>query len=532
MIQLTLFDHTFLEKQGNARALRVVSLPAYRGMITDRNGEPLAVSVPVKSIWINPKNFSINSQHVKELLTLLNENKKTLKHEIDKHNQKEFLYLKRNLSPDIANKILALKIKGVHAVDGYQRYYPQANIIAPVIGFTNIDDQGQEGMELLYNQWLNGTPGKELVVKDLYGHVVAIKGDVRSAKPGKNITLSIDSRSQYQAYRQLKKAVELRQAKSASMVVLDVKTGEVLVMANYPSYNPNSHDKKSTANYRNRAVTDVFEPGSTIKTFAVINALDSGKYQPNSIINTSPGWMYLDGKRVHDEINNGKIDITTILQRSSNMGVTKLTLSLPPDSLWQLLRKMGFGQRTDSAFPGESDGELPYLNPWPKITLATMSFGYGLSVTTLQLAGAYATIANNGIKLPITLLKNPQSQSHSGKQLIQPRVAHEILDMLQSVVTKNGTGRLAKIPGYKVSGKTGTVRIVGSHGYEKNHHNAIFVGMVPESNPRFVAAIIVRDPTKGSYYGGSVAAPIFSTVMAKILRDYNIAPDNINISNG
>jgi len=530
VIKLTLFDEAFLKAEGNARSLRVLPLPAYRGMIKDRFGKALAVSVPVESIWINPKEFSLKDSNIPKLLKLLNENKNTLTSKIDKYNKKEFLYLKRHISPEKAHKILALKIPGVHAKDTYERYYPEANVIAPVIGFTNIDDIGQEGVELEYNNWLEGKPGKEVVVKDLFGHVVSVKGIVKPAESGKDIQLSIDSRAQYQAYSQLKKTVKARHAKSASMVILDVKTGEVIAMANYPSYNPNQRPRHLNSNYRNRAVTDVFEPGSTIKTFSVINALESGKYQPNTIIDTSPGWMYLDGKRVGDEINNGKINITTILQRSSNIGVTKLTLSLPPESLWQLLHKMGFGERTDSAFPGESSGELPFFNEWPKFTLATMSFGYGLSVTSLQLASAYATIANHGIKKPISLLKTKNQKL--SKALIAPKVADDVMGMLESVVSDKGTGRKAQIPGYKVSGKTGTVRIVGPHGYEKNHHNAMFVGIVPASSPKFVGVVIVRDPLKGKYYGGSVAAPIFSHVMASVLRDYNVPPDNIKLQAG
>lgn len=529
MLQLTLFDRSFLEQQGNARAIRVLSLPAYRGMVTDRLGKPLAVSVPIYSIWVNPQQFSLKDPHISKLSKLLDMPKSKLSKSIDRHNKKEFLYLKRQVEPSLAKQILALKIPGLHAIQSYKRYYPQGAVMAPVIGFTNIDEQGQEGLELEYNSWLKGTAGKEVVVKDLYGHVVKVNGVIKQAQPGKDLMLSIDSSIQYQAYNALKKAVQTNNANSASMVILDVKTGEILAMANYPSYNPNIRPRKRSTNFKNRAVTDVFEPGSTIKTFAVMNALQSGKYQPNTMIDTSPGWFYLNGKRVGDEINHGKINITTILQVSSNVGVTKLTLSLAPDSLWQLLHNMGFGSVTDTMFPGEASGDLQYHDRWSQIGLATMSFGYGISVTTLQLARAYATVADYGIKKPVTLLKT--QNTNVGQQVVKAKIAGEVITMLESVVARKGTGTLAEIPGYKVAGKTGTVRLLGPHGYDKTRHNGIFVGMVPASSPKYVAAVIVRDPKK-LYYGGSIAAPVFSEVMASVLREYNIPPDNMTSKQG
>jgi cell division protein FtsI (penicillin-binding protein 3) len=529
MVQLTLYDRSFLEKQGNARSMRIIALPAFRGTIRDRFGEPLAMSVPMESIWVNPQAFSLTDPHLPELLSLIGEKKNTLITMLAHHDGKAFLYLKRQVSPALAEKILALKMPGVYASESYQREYPLGAMTAPIIGFTNIDNTGQEGIELAYDSWLEGAPGKEIVEKDLYGHVIAIKASISKAKPGKDLSLSIDNHAQYQAYNALKNAVIKNKAVSGSMVILDVNTGEILAMANYPAYNPNIRPKKRNDNYKNRVVTDVFEPGSTIKPFAVVNAIQSGKYHANSVIDTSPGYIYLDGKRVEDEHNLGVITLTDILAHSSNVGITKLTLSLPAQNLYHLLESVGFGSKTSINFPGESAGQLPYREHWSDFSLATLSFGYGLSVNTLQLAAAYAILAHRGVKIPVTLIKT--SAPLATEQIIEPKVAAELVSMLESVVSRHGTANLGKIDGYTVSGKTGTVRIVGAHGYELHRHNGIFVGMVPAGDPKFVAAVIIRDPQAGAYLGGSVAAPVFSEVMSNLLHEYNIPQDNMPENN-
>jgi cell division protein FtsI (penicillin-binding protein 3) len=528
VLQLMVFDRSFLQHQGDVRTMRVIPIPAHRGMILDRNHYPLAISTPVFSIWVNPQQFSFLDPNIPALASLLGENINQLHAHVNDKTKRDFVYLKRQVPPAIADKVKALKIPGVYFVQEYQRFYPDGEVTAPLLGFTNIDDQGQEGLELAYNSTLQGIPGKERVQKDLYGHVVAVEGLLAPAKPGQNIVLSIDHRIQYLAYSNLVQAIAENNAESGSVVVIDVKTGEILAMANAPSFNPNMRPKHRSSNYRNRAVTDVFEPGSTMKTFAAANALQSGKYKPDTLVDTSPGWMYLNGHRVQEDTgaNLGVIDVRTILQHSSNMGISRITLSLPPNSLYEMLHKVGFGQSTNSGFPGEVNGVLVKQPKWADIVLATLSFGYGVSVTTVQLAQAYAMLADSGVKHPVSLLK--LDGPPASERILNANVANELVDMLQSVVAKGGTATAASIPGYKVSGKTGTVRIIGPHGYELHHHIGIFAGIVPVSNPRLVAVVMIRNPQNKLYFGGDVSAPVFSKVMAGALRDLNIPPDNLN----
>lgn len=529
ILNLTIFDRSFLLKQGNARTVRVIDIPAHRGMIVDRHNTPLAISTPVYSVWVDPHRFSLQDPNVPALANLLDESIAEMQKPINDKSKQDFVYLKRQLAPSIADKIKALHIPGVYLQRSYERYYPEADVFAPLLGMTNIDDQGQEGLELAYNEYLQGIPGKERVLEDLYGHVVDVQGVLTPAKPGHNLVLSVDHRIQYLAYTILSQAVHDSNAESGSMVVMDVKTGEVLAMVSVPSYNPNIRPRHRGSNYKNTAVTDQFEPGSTIKTFAVANALQSGKYKPTTLVDTNPGWMILNGHRVQDENNLGVIDVTTILQRSSNMGITKLTLSLPPNSLFNLLHKVGFGQSTQSGFPGEATGHLIEPRKWSDIALATLSFGYGISVTTLQLAHAYSMIANQGIAHPVSLLKI--SQPGGSTPILAPKVANALINMLQSVIQKGGTATKARIPGYKVAGKTGTAWILGKHGYNQNEVNALFVGMVPASHPRIVAAIVIKDPQVKHHQGGDVSAPVFSAVMAGVLRDLNIPPDDLGVVN-
>ncbi|NNM60375.1 MAG: penicillin-binding protein 2 [Legionellales bacterium] len=525
IVYLTVYERTFLLKQGNARTVRVIDIPAHRGMILDRNHQPLAISTPVYSVWIDPHQFSLQDTQIPALANLLQESIKQIQATINDKSKSDFVYLKRQLSPDIADQIKALHIPGIYFQQNYKRYYPEADAVAPLLGMTNIDDQGQEGLELAYNNLLQGVPGKERVLVDLYGHVVAVQGIVQPARPGHNLILSIDHRIQYLAYSVLSKAVADNKAESGSIVIMDIKTGEILAMVNAPSYNPNTRPKYRNNNYRNLAVTDQFEPGSTMKTFAVANALDNGKYNANTMVDTNPGWMILNGHRVQDEENLGNINVTTILQRSSNMGITKLTLSMPPNSLWNLLHKEGFGQSTHSGFPGEALGSLVKPRKWSDIALATLSFGYGVSATMLQLTQAYAMIGNEGVKHPVSLLKIDKPSA--SEPVLKKKVAIELINIMQSVTAKGGSGFPARIPGYNVAGKTGTAWIMGAHGYERKHFNALFIGIVPASKPRIVAAIVIKDPQAGHHQGGQVAAPVFSEVMTAVLRDLNIPPDDL-----
>ena len=524
IIDLNVLNRHFLRGQGDARTLRVMAIPAYRGMITDRNGIPLAISTPVDSIWLDPQNLALDQPHLQLLAKELNIAPRFLQTKLAKNKNRGFIYLKRNIDPSAAASIKALNIRGVHLQHSYRRFYPEGEVTAHILGFTNIDDQGQEGMELAYNDWLHGVPGQKKVLKDRLGNIVEELQTIREPRPGHDLVLSLDKRIQYLAYRELKAGVKEFHADSGSAIVLDSQSGEVLAMANIPTFNPNNRLQVHDGRYRNRAMTDLFEPGSTIKPFSMASALASGKYQPHSVINTAPGWMIVEGKRITDDEHNlGVIDLTTVLQRSSNVGMSKITLSLPAVSLWNLLHAVGFGQVTSSGFPGERPGILVDRALKHPFALATMSFGYGISVTLLQLTQAYSVLASAGIKRPATLLH--LNEIPAGQQIIKPAVAKEILIMLESVLQKGGTAPLAKVRGYRVTGKTGTAHIVGSDGYLKNRYNSIFVGIAPASAPRLVVAIILHDPQGEQYYGGYTAGPIFSRIMTGALRISDVPPD-------
>ena len=526
MIDLTVLQKNFLLSQGNARAMRVENSPAFRGMITDRNGYPLAVSTSVFSIWANPEEAVKDYSKLKSVSQLLGMKPKTIKTLIQKNADKnrEFVYLKRGVPPEIAQKIKSLKMSGVYLQQDYRRYYPEGEVDAHVIGFTNVDDKGQEGLELIYNDWLSGKPGKKLVVKDRLGRDISELKTIEEQKPGNDLVLSINRRIQYLAYRELLDGVQKNKAKSGSVVVLDVKTGEVLAMVNQPSFNPNNHSSQRSEDYRNRAVTDIFEPGSTMKAFSVMSALDSGQYKPETVINTYPGWLRVGHNIVRDEHSKGPMTVTQILRISSNVGVTKMILTLPPDQLWGLLHRVGFGETTGIGFPGEQTGRLVKRNPWSPFALATLSFGYGMSVTALQLAQAYSIIANYGVKIPVSLLR--LDKPPVGKRVIDEPVSKQMLGLLETVVQKEGTGVSANILGFRVAGKTGTARMIGPHGYLKHNHEASFVGIAPASHPRLVVAVVIHDPQGKLYYGGDVAGPVFKNIMEGSLRILNIPPDD------
>ncbi len=523
IIDLGVVKHVFLQKQSDVRSIRVINTHASRGMILDRNGEPLAVSIPVQSVWINPQIFAATPRQIAGLAGLLNVPSDRLDNKIRENSKRYFIYLKRRIPPETADKIRDLNISGLFFQQEYRRYYPEAEVASHVLGFTNIDDQGQEGLELAYNSWLKGTPGKQRVLKDRIGHIIAVMDNIVKPQQGHNLTLSIDRRIQYLAYRELKQAVVKYNADSGSVVVLDVKTGEVLAMVNQPAYNPNKPPKIHDGRYRNRAVTDVFEPGSTMKTFSVVNALKSGKYTPNTKVNTNPGWFIVDGHTVKDEgINHGILTVTGVLQKSSNIGIAKITLSLPPDSLWQTFHDFGFGEITASSFPGEVPGTLVDRTKWKKFALATLSFGYGVAVTPLQLASGYAIIADDGVKIPVTFLK--LAKPPVGKRVVSAKIAKEVIQMLETVSELGGTGTRAQIPGYTVAGKTGTAYIADAKGYNKDKYIADYVGIAPATKPRFVVVVVIRDP-HGQHYAGVVAAPVFAHVMGGALRMMGVAPD-------
>lgn len=526
IFNLSILKQDFLQREGDERTLRLISAPAFRGMIMDRNGFPLAVSTTVYSAWINPQVFSPSVKEIIRLAAILKMNPKEIKNLDEMKKSREFVYLKRTLSPAIAQAIRKLNINGLNLQKEYHRYYPEGEVTAHVIGFTNVDDHGQEGIELGYNDWLAGEPGKKWVLKDRLGQVISEVETVQDQKPGHDLVLSIDRRIQYLAYRELLNGVTQNHAISGSAIVMDAKTGELLAMVNQPSYNPNNRNGVRANFFRNRAVTDIFEPGSTIKAFTVMSGLESGIIEPNSAIDTSPGWMRLDKSVVRDEHDNGVLTIAKILQLSSNMGAAKIALSLPTDALWSVLNRVGFGEVTGVNFPGEQNGSLTKHSPWGKFVLATLSFGYGLSTTALQLTRAYAVIANDGVKVPLSLLR--LDKAPQGEQIISPDVTVKALSLLESVV-KSPKGIHARVPGYRVAGKTGTSRKVGADGYEK-HYTSSFVGIAPVSNPRIVVSVVINDPQGKDYLGAKVSAPVFAKIMEGTLRLLDMQPDEGSIA--
>ena len=529
---LHITDRDFLQGQGDARTIRTVPLVANRGLITDRNGEPLAVSTPVQSIWVNPTEVAEEDAAIAILAQELELNAEALASNIKSNSSREFLYVKRRLPPAEADRILDLDIDGVYSQQEYQRFYPQGEVTAHLIGFSNIDDVGQEGLELTYDEWLQGIPGRRQVMKDRRGHIIEELNTIQTAQPGKSLELSIDFHLQNIAYRELKEEFIIRRAKAASIVVLDVDTGEVLAIANQPSYNP--HNKANMTDFsvlRNRAITDVIEPGSTVKAFTIAAALESGLYAPGTIIETSPGWMMVGGNEVKDLFNYGTLTTTGVITKSSNIGSSKIALDIGAEPIRDLLERVGFGEVLGTGFPGERSGVLPNPRRWGRHPTATFSFGYGLSATALQLAQAYSVLADDGIRKPVSLLKLDESQVSAlpREQVVNADVANMVRSMLGTVVdaSRGGSALEANVPFYSVAGKTGTAHVVGERGYEDNLHNSLFVGMAPASDPEFVIVVIVNEPKGEEHYGGQVAAPVFSRVAAGALRILNISPDSI-----
>ena len=524
--QLQVGQSEFLRGQGDARNLRVEPLAATRGLILDRNGQPLAVSTPVVSIWAHPQQLLAARDQWQALARKAGVDYEDLKDRVLRAQGREFLYIRRHLAPDQAQAILALDVAGVYGMTEYRRFYPAGEVAAHLVGFTNVDDAGQEGMELAWEQHLGAHVGKRKVIKDLNGRVVDDLEIIEDARPGQDLALSIDLRIQYLAYRELAAAVQQQNASGGSVVVLDVDTGEVLAMANQPSYNPNNRAGTRTAWLRNRAVTDMFEPGSTMKAFTVAAALESGKFRPESLIETSPGKLRIGSKVISDHQDYGLIDVTTVLTKSSNIGSTKLALAMEPRQLVSMLHRVGFGSPTHTGFPGESGGTLPARTKWRPIELATLSYGYGISVTALQLAQSYATLASGGVFRPATLVR--LEQPAAGERVLKSELAGTLVDMLTTVTTDAGTASRARINGFSVAGKTGTVHKLTGAGYAENEYLSVFAGMAPASNPRVVTVVVIDNPGGGAYFGGLVAAPVFSAVTGGALRTLNVSPDAIN----
>ncbi|MEO7067793.1 MAG: penicillin-binding protein 2 [Rhodanobacter sp.] len=515
----------FYQRQGDARFLREVPIPVSRGTIFDRNGEPLAVSTPVMSIWANPPEVLANMDRIPALAQALGVNADELKERLSQRSNREFVYLRRQMAPEAAQAILDLGIPGINGQREFKRYYPSGDVTAHVLGFTNIDDHGQEGLELAYDDWLSGKPGLKRVIRDRMGHVVENLEQLRAPKPGQNLTLSIDRRIQFLAYSELKKTIEKFQADSGSIVILDVKTGEVLAMANMPTYNPNAVNDSKAYQRRNRAVTDLLEPGSTIKPILMAAALSSGKYTPTSpIIDTTGGHWYFQGHDIHDTHNYGLLTPTGVITKSSNVGAAHIAMTLDTSLMYDTYRGFGFGNSTNSGFPGEASGLLRIGRDWRPLEKAILGYGYGLNVTVLQLANAYATLADGGLMHTPTFIKGGES---GAKQIVSPEVAGEVVKMMETVTGPGSTAPQARIPNYAVAGKTGTAHKANAGGYSKNNYTAAFGGIVPATNPRLVGVVVIDNPMKGSYYGGMVSAPVFAKVMEGALRLLDVPPDNI-----
>jgi cell division protein FtsI (penicillin-binding protein 3) len=527
IVDLHVVRHDFLQGQGDARSLRVVGLAAHRGMITDRHGEPLAISTPVDSIWANPQELLLARERLPELARALKTDPDKLQQTLASRRGREFVYLQRHSHPDMARDVVSLAIPGVSLQREYRRYYPAAEVTGHLVGFTNIDDEGQEGIELAYDDWLRGQPGSKRVLKDRLGRIVENVESIRTPQPGGSLALSIDRRIQYLAYSELKAAVQKHKARSGSAVVLDIKSGEVLAMVNQPAFNPNNRRNLRGDRYRNRVVTDVFEPGSTLKPFTVAAALESGEYNPGTQIQTAPGFYKVGSNTVKDHRNYGLIDVSTVLQKSSNVGASKMALTLTAEQQWEMLTRVGFGEITSSGFPGESSGLLTEYRKWRDIDRATLSFGYGISTTLLQLAQAYSVFATDGYLRPIYLQRvdDVKEVTENQQRVMDSGTAIQVRQMLERVVLPGGTATRATVPGYRVAGKTGTVRKSGVGGYVEDRYLSLFAGLAPVSKPRLVMVVMINEPSNGDYYGGVVAAPVFAKVMAGALRLLNIAPD-------
>jgi cell division protein FtsI (penicillin-binding protein 3) len=522
-VHLQVLNKDFLNEQADSRHLRTEKISAHRGAITDRNGEPLAISTPVDSVWANPKELASAVDRVPELAKALQIDPQLLMRRITQSMDKEFLYLKRHLVPERAQRVMALKLPGVNVLREYRRYYPSGEVTGHLVGFTSVDDVGQEGLELEYNHWLSGESGAKRVLQDRFGRAVEDVESIRPAHHGRDLRASIDLRLQYLAYRALKSAIQLQKAESGSIVVLDVQTGEVLAMVNQPAYNPNDRAQYSAERYRNRAITDIFEPGSSIKPLILAAALESGRYRPSSTVDTSPGFVVVGPKKIEDHTNLGRVSLTTVLSRSSNVGVTKIAMSLEPDQLWNVMTHFGLGKLTSSGFPGESAGLLTHYNHWQEISQATLAYGYGVSVTPLQLAQAYAALGDGGKLRPVSLVA--LDQPNEGERIISIDTATAISHMMEEVVHPGGTGTKANIAGYRVAGKTGTAWKFAAGGYSHDKYLSIFAGLAPASDPRLAAVVIIDEPSGDLYYGSDVAAPVFADVIAESLRLMAVPPD-------
>ncbi|MBH3409476.1 peptidoglycan D,D-transpeptidase FtsI family protein [Pseudomonas putida] len=529
IIDLQVVDRDFLKGQGDARSLRHIPIPAHRGLITDRNGEPLAVSTPVTTLWANPKEMQAAKDRWPQLAAALGQNAQQLAERLTQQANKEFIYLVRGLTPEQGQHVLDLKVPGVYGLEEFRRFYPAGDVTAHMVGFTDLDDHGREGVELAYDEWLAGVPGKRQVIKDRRGRLIKDIQVTKNAKAGKTLALSIDLRLQYLATRELRNAIAEQDAKAGSLVIMDVKTGEVLAMVNQPTYNPNNRRSMFPAAMRNRAIIDVFEPGSTVKPISMSAALQSGRWKPTDKVEVYPGSLQIGRYTIKDvSKSEGPIlDLTGILINSSNVGMSKIAFDIGGEAIYRVMSQVGLGQYTGLGFPGERVGNLPNHREWRKAETATLSYGYGVSVTALQLVHAYAALANDGKMVPLSILK--VDKAPEAVQAIPKETAETVQGMLQQVIEAPRGVFRAQVPFYHVAGKSGTARkaTVGSKGYTENAYRSLFAGFGPMSDPRYAIVVVIDEPGKGGYFGGLVSAPVFSKVMSGTLRLMNVPPDNL-----
>lgn len=514
-------NNDFLQQKGDARYGRVIEVPAHRGMITDRNGEPLAISTPAETVWASPPDVQASPKQVQQLARIIGMTESDLKERLF-NTSKEFVYLKRQLPPEQAQQVVRLGIPGISLKREYRRYYPAGEVTSHLLGFTDVDDNGREGIELVHQAKLGGKVGSQQVIKDRRGHIVEDVASLRAPKEGGDVALSIDSKIQSIAFREIQEAVQKHQAKAGSIVVLDAKTGEVLALANWPTFNPNNRVRPALSLLRNRAVTDLFEPGSTMKPFTAAAVLESGKFKSTTMVNTENGKYSIGGRTIHDTHPEHMLSVAQVIQKSSNVGAAKMALSMTPQDFWSSLSQNGFGAATGSEFPGEATGRLRDFKTWRPIEQATMSYGNGISVNLLQLARAYTAFANNGELKPVTLLK--QDTPVVGNKIYSDETAGAVRAMLEMVVGPGGTAPLAQVAGYRVAGKTGTAHKL-QNGRYVDKYVASFVGMAPASDPRLIVAVMVDEPNGKEHFGGQVAAPAFSSVMNEALRSLDVPYD-------
>jgi len=529
IIDLQVVDRDFLIGQGDARSLRHIQIPAHRGLITDRNGEPLAVSTPVTTLWANAKELQVAKDKWPQLAAALGQDPKALAERLEAQANKEFIYLVRGLTPEQGQQVLDLKVPGVYGIEEFRRFYPAGETTAHMVGFTDIDDHGREGVELAYDEWLAGVPGKRQVIKDRRGRLIKDVQVTKNAKAGKPLALSIDLRLQYLANRELRNAIIENGAKAGSLVIMDVKTGEILAMVNQPTYNPNNRRNLQPAMMRNRAMIDVFEPGSTMKAISMSAALETGRWKPSDKVEVYPGTLQLGKYTIRDvsRTEGPVLDLTGILINSSNVGMSKVAFDIGGETIYHLAQKIGLGQPTGLDFPGERVGNLPNYRDWKKAETATLSYGYGLSVTAIQLAHVFSVLANNGRMVPLSLIH--VDEAPKATQVIPENVAKTMQGMLQQVIEAPRGVFRAQVPAYHVAGKSGTARktSVGTKGYAENSYRSLFAGFGPMSDPRYAIVVVIDEPSKAGYFGGLVSAQVFSKVMSGTLRLMNITPDNL-----